>query len=75
MCTFAISTEFQQLFIKKIIPSLPPDSIFENSYTILSKMLGFLMGEGEVTLPRADAEWKISNMENLCPLVKIMHKL
>lgn len=70
MRTFAVSTELLQLVIKKIIPSNPPDSIFGNSFTILSKMLFCLMGEGGGASPGADARYGKS-----LSIFQMMHKL
>lgn len=38
-------------------------------------MLFFLMGEGGETLSRADAQWKILNMEKSLSIFEMMHKL
>lgn len=66
-CQHWVATACHQ---KKIIPSLPPDSIFGNSFTILSKMLFCLMGEGGGTSPGADAQYGKS-----LSIFQMMHKL
>lgn len=38
-------------------------------------MLFFLMGEGGETLSRADAQWKILNMEKSLSIFEMMHNV